>query len=321
MRRQLVTWSVVAAVLLGAFGLTVLVLNNTVYNASGFVRSYLGALERQDAAGALEIIGHPETDDATDTLLRRVAMSELTDIRLVSDLAGPDGVHKVTFTYLADGIVGRTTFEVKSTGMLFGLFPDWEFVNGPLSTMYVTVVGDARFSANGIDIVSPTPNDPAGYLVFTPSSVRLAHTTTYLEAEPVTVAVTEPGASVPTALIVKPNALMVERVQEQVNEILDTCTTQEVLMPTGCPFGQSMGNRIISPPQWSIAQYPEVGLRAGEQSGEWLVPPTSGVAHLVVDVRSLFDGSVSTFDEDVPFTVSYSVAFLQGDELLVTTRF
>lgn len=322
MRRELITWSVVAAILLGAFGLTVLVLNNTVYNASGFVRSYLDTLSRKDAAGALEMIGaYDNPDEASDTLLRRAAMSELTDIRLTSDIEVEGGVHKVTFTYKADGTPGRTTFEVKATGLAFGLFPSWEFVTGPLSTMYVTVVGDARFSANGIDLVSPTPNDPAGYLVFTPSSIRLNHDTTYLDAEPVTVAVADAGASVPTALMVKPNALMLERVQEQVDDILDTCATQQVLMPTGCPFGQSMGNRIITAPAWSIVQYPQVSLRAGDRSGDWIVPSTPATAHLVVDVRSLFDGSVSTFDEDVPFSVSYSVAFLPGDELLVTTRF
>ncbi|MGX5681687.1 hypothetical protein [Schumannella luteola] len=322
MRRELITWSVVAAIVLGAFGLTVLVLNNTVYNASGFVQSYLDTLARKDAAGALEMIGaYDNPDEASDTLLRRSAMSELTDIRLTSDIEVEGGVHKVTFTYSADGTPGRTTFEVKATGLAFGLFPSWEFVTGPLSTMYVTVVGDARFSANGIDLVSPTPNDPAGYLVFTPSSIRLNHDTTYLDAEPVTVAVADAGASVPTALMVKPNALMLERVQEQVDDILDTCATQQVLMPTGCPFGQSMGNRIITSPAWSIVQYPEVSLRAGDRSGDWIVPSTPATAHLVVDVRSLFDGSVSTFDEDVPFSVSYSVAFLPGDELLVTTRF
>lgn len=367
MRRELITWSVIAAVILGAFGLTVLVLNNTVYNASGFVRSYLAALERQDAAGALEILGDlgelgdgdggqpdgateapsntetpgseesnpprdsdnqddaPEADDAeagpSDVLLRRTAMSELTDVRLISDTPTPDGTHRVTYAYTADGHPGRTTFEVRSTGLAFGLFPQWEFVRGPLSTMYVTVVGDARFTANDLDLVSPTPNDPAGYLVFTPSSVLLNHDTTYLDAEPVTVAVTEAGASVPTALMVQPNAKMIEQVQAEVNADLDQCTTQEVLMPTGCPFGQSMGNRIITPPAWSITTYPEVSLRAGDRSGEWIVPLTAGTAHLIVDVRSLFDGSVSTFDEDVPFSVSYAVGFLPGDELLITARF
>ena len=39
------------------------------------------------------------------------------------------------------------------------------------------------------------------------------------------------------------------------------------------------------------------------------MPTASGTAHLVVDVQSLFDGSVSTFDEDVPFEVDYLITF------------
>jgi hypothetical protein len=39
-----------------------------------------------------------------------------------------------------------------------------------------------------------------------------------------------------------------------------------------------------------------------------------------VQVRSLFDGSVSTFDEDVPFTVSYTITFPGDGGLLITPR-
>lgn len=319
MRRPLITWSLVAGVILGAFGLTVLMLNNTVYNASGFVMSYLDALARKDAAGALELIGGaPDEDGISHDLLRRAAMADLTDIRIIGDTANADGTHRVTATYEADGTPGRIAFLVEPTGTLFGLFTDWRFTTGPLSTLYVTVVGDARFTANGVDLVSPTPDDPAGYAVFAPGSYELVHRTTYLESTPNDVPIKESGASIPAAVVVTPNALMVETVQKDVNRILDTCATQEVLMPTGCPFGQSMGNRIISPPQWSITDYPEVSLREGERSGQWVVPQTAGTAHLVVDVRSLFDGSVSTFDEDIPFAVSYVVAFLPGDDLLIT---
>ena len=322
MRREIITWSVIAAVILGGFGITVLALNNTIYSASGFVNSYLDALSRKDAAGALEIIGGiPDDADGVDTLLRRSVMPDLTDVTVVSDEEIENRVHRVTVSYEVDGTAGTTTFGVVSTGRAFGLFPEWSFTDGPLSTVYVTVVGDARFTANGLDLVTPTPDDPQGYLTFTPSSVVLSHATTFLDAPPITVPVREPAASIPTAVVVQPNAHMIELVQADVNDSLDTCATQEILMPTGCPFGQSMSNRIASTPVWSISQYPEVSIRMGEQSGEWVVPTTPGNAHLLVDVRSLFDGTISTFDEDVPFTVSYAIAFLPGDELLITARY
>jgi hypothetical protein len=35
-------------------------------------------------------------------------------------------------------------------------------------------------------------------------------------------------------------------------------------------------------------------------------------------VRSLFDGRVTTFDEDVPFDVQYALTFEPGNKLLIT---
>ncbi len=58
----------------------------------------------------------------------------------------------------------------------------------------------------------------------------------------------------------------------------------------------------------------------GEEPGTWLVPTTPAAAHLVVQVRSLFDGSLSTFDEDVPFDVSYTISFPGDGSLLITPR-
>ena len=97
--------------------------------------------------------------------------------------------------------------------------------------------------------------------------------------------------------------------QEKVDAYLDECATQEVLFPTGCPFGQPIENRVVSTPEWSIADYPDIRIEAGGEFETWVVPTTSGTAHLVVEVQSLFDGSVSTFDEDVPFDVDYLIAF------------
>ena len=66
-----------------------------------------------------------------------------------------------------------------------------------------------------------------------------------------------------------------------------------------------MQNRIDAPPTWSIAKQPTVTL-APDGEG-WKIPATSAVAHIVVDIRSLYDGSVQHVDQDVPFDVSGSI--------------
>ena len=89
-------------------------------------------------------------------------------------------------------------------------------------------------------------------------------------------------------------------------------------MPTGCPFGQSLSNRVQNAPQWTMVSDPVVSIVPGVPSGTWSVPKTPAMAHLVVDVRSLFDGTLSTFDEDVPFEVQYALTFEADDRLLIT---
>lgn len=321
MRRELITWSVVLGLVLAAFGVLVLVLNATLYSPAGFVRTYLDALERRDADTALDLIGEAVPSEASEELLHSAAMGDVSDITLDSETGLDDGTTRLVFSFVAGGTKGNATFEVQRAGSILGLFSTWEFTRSPLAVMHVAVLHDPRFTANGVDLVSPAPDQPAPYLVFAPGSYLLNHESTFLQAEPVTVTPSTPGGSIPTAVNVIPNQTFTDQVQREVDEHLDECTTQQVLQPTGCPFGQVINNRIVSPPEWSIAGYPVVSLEPGPEAGEWVVPRTRATAHLLVDVRSLFDGTVSVFDEDVPFTVAYTVTFVSETDLIITADY
>jgi hypothetical protein len=318
MRREILTLSIAAGVVLASFGATVLILNSTLYSASGYVRGYLDALGRSDVDGALELAETAALPNGSDELLARAAIADLSDIRLVGEVVDPDGVHRVSFAYLADGIAGQTEFAVEAAPATLGLFANWSFESSPLGVVEVTVVNDPRFIANGLALSTPQQNTAARYLTFTPTALELRHDTTYLTAAPVTIAVTELGRPTPVRVDVTPNPAFVGQVQQQVDAYLDGCATQQVLLPTGCPFGQEIRNRVTTPPSWSIITYPIVTIRPDTTTTPWLVPRTAGTARLRVDVQSLFDGTVSTFDEPVPFTVAYTIDFLPNDELLVT---
>lgn len=317
MRRELMIWSIVAAVLVAAFGGTVLILNATLYSAGGFVRSYLDSIARHDVDGALELAGTVAAGDASTELLVPDALGELTDLRLVSDTADDQGTHRVVYAFTADGKAGEATFSVRPQGTLMGLFPTWRFETSPLAVLQVTPQNGATFTANGVEVTAAEPGQPSPYLVFAPSTYTLSSESLYLEAKPVRVTASQPGAAVIAAVELLPTKAFVAQVQKELNAYLDECATQEVLLPTGCPFGEQVSNRIVSTPQWSITSYPEVTLQPGSEPGSWLMPQTPAAAHLIVDVRSLFDGSVSTFNEDVPFSSSYLVTFLPGNELLI----
>lgn len=322
MRRELLRLGIVLGMIVVAFGAALFVLNTTLYSAGGFVRGYLDTLARKDAAGALTMIGPVDESLGSSELLDADALGTLTDLRELGDDDAGAGVRRVTFGYTADGVPGESAFEVRQTGTMLGLFPTWEFVTAPLSVLQVTPVNDARFAADGIRLTASAPNATAPFLVFTPSTVRLTHESTYLQAEPVQATATDPGGVVPAGLTMRPNAAFVRAAQQEIDRYLDTtCTPQKVLMPTGCPFGQQISNRVASEPAWSMVDYPAISLVPGPEPGTWSIPRTAATARLVVDVRSLFDGTVTTFDEAVPFTVSYLVTIGPGDALTLTAQY
>ena len=317
-RRIGIAWFVVLGVVVVGFGVTVLVLNATVYSASGFVRTYLDALARHDSAGALELMGTVAAQgDAHEELLSREAMGELSDIRVVDDDEDAAGIHHVIVEYVAGGIEGSTEFEVRRDGSILALFNNWTFEQSPLAIVQITVQHERVFTANGIDLIAE--QDVAEpYLVFAPTTIELSYTSEFTSAAPVDVLAADPGGTVEATVDLQATDAFIAEVQAQVDDSLDACATQRVLLPSGCPFGETIVNRIVSDPVWSMTAYPVVTLVPDGRIATWRVALADATAHLVVDVQSLFDGSISTFDEDVPFVVQYEVTVQpDGDPLIV----
>jgi len=290
------------------------------------VKGYLSALERRDSASALEVPGVQTSNSAAPDLLTDAAMGQLSDVRVVRDTANADATHTVVVEYsfaAPDGAEASETstseFVVARDGTRLGLFPTWRFVTSPLNTISVTVQHDTTFDVNGYSVTSTVDaGTPGTYLVFAPGHYDLDHESTYLTATTVPLAVTAIGEIADATVDVQANEEFVAEVQKHVSAYLEECATQQVLMPTGCPFGKALANRVESAPAWSMATDPAVTIVPGVEPGTWAVPKTPAAAHLVVDVRSLFDGTLSTFDEDVPFEVQYALTFEADDRLLIT---
>jgi hypothetical protein len=324
MRRAVLGWSLAFVLLLAAFAGTVIALNSTVYSAGGFVRSYLDALARQDGRAALEMPGVTVPESGSRALLNGVAVGELEDVRMRGVRTGPDGTRSVEVGYTAAGVPGTTTFEVRPTGARFLLFRTWEFAVSPVSELDVTVAHATTFTANGVAVdttLEPRALEGSGgasYLVFAPSGYAVAHESRYLSAAPVPVLVDGAGETVPVTVAPRPNRAFLDQVQKELDAYLADCADQRVLLPAGCPFGQRIRDRIEGEPRWSIASAPQVALQpfsADPADPAWLVPETTGAAHIVVDVRSLYDGRVTRLDQDVPFSVSYRVVPLADGTL------
>lgn len=176
---------------------------------------------------------------------------------------------------------------------------------------------DASFTANGIELTSPNgPSVAADFQVLTPGIFTLTHTSAYLTATPMKTPITRPGSTVAAVLDIQALPSFVDAIQKQMDDFLNKCATQKVLFPTGCPFGQGISNYVESVPMWSMSTYPKVTIEPGNNPGTWIVPEAKAAAHLTVDVRSLFDGTISKFDEDVPFGVSW-VMTIKDDRITI----
>lgn len=292
------------------------------YSPSAFVERYLSMLAQGRAADALTVAGvavdSAELEaaglpvDASDALLRGTALAALTDIEVVSETTDGDTT-QVTVEYTAGRYPGRTTFEVERDGWI-GVAPTWRFAESPLAVVDLTVLGSMSFSVNGFEVdkrqVSPAgveadPVAPIPLLVFSPGVYSVSVDTAISSTPGVAVLSDIPLHSTDVGIQADATPEFVDVVQERVDEFLTTCATQEVLLPTACPFGYPVDDRIVSPPQWSISQHPKVAVEP--DGADWTIPATEAVAHIEVDIRSLFDGSVRHVSEDVPFLLTGAI--------------
>jgi len=318
-RRAVVPWLVAGALTIAAAAGVVLLLNATTFGPSAFVRIYLEAVARGDATGALGMPGVTAGPEVRDDLLADGALLELAQLREVSvEPSGEaDDILNVTYSWLSPEGPGQTTFAVHQIGTRFGMFAEWAFAESPVAELSLTVEHDERFDVNGVAATSGVAaNDAVGYAVLVPGVYRIDHHSTYLEAAEVSVLADRPGSQLSAILDVQPAAALVERVTIEVHDLLSECATQQVLFPTACPLGLSVANRIISEPVWSIVDYPELSIEPGPQFGTWVVADSPFTAHLVVDIQNLFDGSVTTFDQDLPFEARYLITIRADDETL-----
>jgi hypothetical protein len=321
-RSVLTKWLLLFTLLIAGFSSTALALNLTVYSASGFVNSYLVSLARHDVDAALATPGVARSSTISTALLTPAALGDLTGIHLVSDTDNGGGTHTVVFGYSFGATTGKTAFTVQRAGSRLGVFSAWRFVESPLSVVEVTPLHDDAFAANGVHLVAAHgQNAPTDYLVLVPAYVQLDHRSTYLVAEKTKVLVNKPASTVAARIDIQANPSFVKQVQKELNTSLASCVTQRVLLPTGCPMGKQISDRIQDAPQWAMVSYPRVTIVPGTNTDTWVVPTTTGRAHLTVRVKSIFDGSLSTFDEDVPFTVGYTVTFQPGGSLLITANY
>ncbi|GAA2225996.1 hypothetical protein GCM10009851_07290 [Herbiconiux moechotypicola] len=332
LQRSVVIYSGLLLLIVAAGFSAVGILNRELYSAPAFVRIYLEALARHDVAAALatpgvDRIGDDQPGTGSAALLTPDALGDLDDVALVSDVEITPGRHRMVFSYTLTGdddhvIPSQTEFDVTRTGTSWLFFPTWEFARSPIASATVTVSHADDFTAGSTQVAVADAQDEfhatGSYEVLVPSVTMLSHRSTYLGAHPVALVATKPLGAVSAIVDVQPTTGFLTAVQDAVDAFLDDCAAETLLYPPGCPFGLDVNDRIASEPVWSIESYPQLTILAGQDT--WVVPSSAASARVRVDIRSLFDGTVSTRDESVPFDVTFTVTIEPDDSIAFSPR-
>lgn len=322
---DLTALALVGVLLIGALGAGAVVVYRELYSPAAFVSRYLDLLGDRRAADALlvpgvavssaelEAAGLPTS--ATEALLRSTALTSLTDVELISS-EEKDGVTEVTMSYSAGPYDGQSTFEVEQAGWI-GIVPSWRFVTSPLAVIDLTVAGSSQFSVNGFEVdkrqvASEGANveqlAPVPMLVFSPGLYSIEVDTALSTSPGVAVLSDTPEANIPVNVQTEPTDEFIGVVQDRVEEFLTGCASQEVLQPTGCPFGYFVRNRITDVPHWTITEQPEVSVVA--DGANWAIPRIDAMAQITVPIQSLYDGTIEDVTEDVPFAITGAITIL-----------
>ncbi|WP_309067607.1 hypothetical protein [Microbacterium sp.] len=328
---DLVILGIVGVLLAAAIWAGFSALHRQFWGPSAFVERYIGMLAEGDAAAALavpgvtldstdlEAAGLPAT--SSDALLREAVLSfDISDVEITSERE-IDGVVEVRASYRIDGTPGESLFRVQRIGTE-GLVPRWGFETSPLAEIRVEVRGSMQFAVNGFEVdkrqVSPDgsaadPTDAVSLLVFSPGVYSVAVDTALAEADPVNVLADAALHSVRLDIQARPSEAFVDVVKEKVSAFLTDCAQQQVMQPTGCPFGMDThavgGDRVLADTiAWTIPSQPPVALVP--QDAYWAISAATGTAHFDADVVSLFDGSIYHVSEDVPFVIDGTVEVL-----------
>jgi len=312
--RIVLGWVGAAALLAGFLTAGIAVANATVFSASAFVRDYLTSL----TAGRLdEVLSLPGVDARSldERMLDPAALGPF-DWHITGEVTQGD-VHRVAVAFTSRGRSSHASLMVERIGSRAVLFPAWGFASAPVTPLTLSATGDNHVMVGDVPL-ELAGDAPATFAVLTPGVYVFSHHSEFLDATPVTVLAR--GGATEAELDIRPNEAFIAATRDAIADSLAECTSQHVLFPTGCPFGNTIDNRVVSEPQWTIAQPPDAVPVPADEHGLWELRDVPGVAHLSVQVQSIFDGTVTWLEKDVPFTFSADIGFIDGELALVPVR-
>lgn len=301
----------------GGATLAVIALGGASFTAAAVVTAtpeahvlrYLDALADDDLIGAAVLAGLPADralplgDDGNPTVMRIVERVERTDplVEIVAE-----------YGTLDDLVTAR--FVLTPAAAHLGIVPVWQFAQPPIATVEVAVDHHDRLTVNGRTVQTGAAGDSVAVAVFVPSRVTATLADPFVRADAVTVRV-DGGTPATITLEARPTDALERAVLAELDTFMSECTAQQVLLPTGCPFGRTITDRVVGRPQWQLDSDLAVVIAAGGEAGRWSVTGTADV-RLVATVQRLRDGAISELDDVITATITGDVVLLPDGPLL-----
>ncbi|MDO5618626.1 hypothetical protein [Kocuria sp.] len=318
--RALLVWLLMVLLAIAAAWVTISLVNKYMYGPETDVRSYFNHLEDGDGARALGAINAQVPDGTDATLLDGDALKQATetleDVRISTVSQDADSA-VVRAEYTLDGEPQSTEYHLHPADTQWGFFTVWAFDQTPLPTLTVSMPGVTSADINGTS--AALPNSTQEFAALPPGVYTASYASEYVDADPQSVALTSPDQGESVTLTPTPSQAMEDQVQQSITADLKTCTDQQTLYPSGCPFSYEFDGRVQGTPTWKIveAPTPKISVSAKTATG-WYMSKANGVAEVSFTSVDLYDGTTEKVTERVPFTYQATIGFNDADTVIVT---
>lgn len=311
MTREAVRWGGAAAALFGLGAVSFALAVFATATPEAHVLQYLDALADDDLTAAARLAGLP-----ADAALPLGDDGEPSIVRIIERIDADDGSARVLAEYGTEGDAVTAVFALEPGPAHLGLVPVWQFARPPVTTAIVGVDQHDRVRVNGVLAQTPEAGEPVSLAVFVPSLVTARVVEPHVQAAPVSRRV-DGSTTTTIELEAETTALLQRVVALEVEQFVLDCTEQRVLLPTGCPFGRTVTERVVDLPRWQLVAGPEVAIVPGRAPGRWSVIGEAEL-RLTAQVQRLRDGRLSDLDETVTANLSGEVVLTaDGPELTI----
>ena len=283
----------------------------TTATPEAHVLQYLDALADDDLVAAARLAGLQ-----SDEPLPLGDDGEPSIVRIIERIDADDGTARVLAEYGTETDAVTAVFTLEPGPAHLGIVPVWQFARTPVTTATVAVDQHDQVRVNGVLAQTPEAGEAVSLAAFVPSLITARVVEPHVQAAPVSRRV-DGSTTTTLELQAEPTALLQRVVAREVEHFFLDCTEQRVLLPTGCPFGRTVTERVVDLPRWQLVSGPDLEIVPGRAPGRWSVIGQAEL-RLTAELQRLRDGRLSELDETLTANLSGEVVLTaDGPELTI----